>query len=406
MTNTAPPLNEKWLILLLASLMSLAALSIDAIMPALPHIANSFAVDAGLVHWVISSLLVGMTLGQVIYGPLSDSRGRRPALFTGMAIFLIGSLVCVFATDFSTLLGGRFLQGLGVASLRIVPTAIVRDSYEGAAMARISSMIVAVFIMVPCVAPLLGQSILLVAEWRMILWLLIALSLLLSVWASLHLSESLAPENRVAAGLKPILQGVRTTCSHTTTVVYTIALGLVQGIHTGYLISAEPIFHRVYATGDLFALYFAMAAAAIGVASYINARIVEKLGMQKICQWSQACIIVTCAIALAVETSDALPLAGFVTAIAIVFFCLGLLMGNMSAIAIQPLGQIAGTASSIINFIGGLIGLTCGMMIGESYNGTVLPLLAGILTTTLLSLSLTTSLNRINRPAYSLKKKT
>jgi len=382
-----PQLQEGEFVILIAMMMSLAALAIDAVLPALPAIGTTFGVESGnTIQQVVGVLFLGLTIGQLIYGPLSDRFGRRSALFTGMLIFMAGSLLTIFSQDFTTMLAGRFSQGFGVAALRIVPLAIVRDKYEGTAMARVMSIAVAVFILVPCISPLLGQSILMVAEWQAIFWVLFVMSGIITVWFGLRQPETLHPSNRTAGGIKPILQGVKVICTNRTTVAYIIVMGLLQGPFMGYIMTAEQIFHDVYHTGNLFALYFASAAISIGIASLVNSQIVERLGMQKICRIALLGSVLISNFALTLEVMGILPFYGFLCALAAIFFCFGLLLGNMNTIALEPLGHIAGLANSVISFMSGVIGLGIASMIGAAFNSSIQPLMFGVLITSLLSL--------------------
>lgn len=386
MTPTRKP-REGEFIALIAFSMSLVALSIDMILPALPSIASDLGAPEGnSIQQVISVLFVGLTLGQLFYGPMADRYGRRPAFAMGVVIFLAGSLVSVFADGFGAMLAGRFLQGFGAAAMRTVAMAIIRDQYKGAAMARVTSLAMSVFILVPCVAPLLGQGVLVVADWRAVFWLLLALSAGLALWFGLRQPETLNPAHRAAPGLWSVIEGMRETCADRTAFRYTIALGLVHGGFTAYLLSAEQIFHLTFHTGDMFAVWFAVLALAIGVASLVNAWLVSRFDMRVI---SRAAMLGAAAVsggALAVELSIGLTLIGFVMSQALVFLCIGLMFGNMNAVAMEPLGHIAGVASSAINFISGLMGVGLGALIGGAFDLTVAPLLAGLMLTNLAAL--------------------
>lgn len=384
-------MRETEFIALMAFMMSLVALSIDAMLPALPEIAQQLNVTEGnSIQQVIAVLFLGLTIGQLFYGPLSDQIGRKPAILWGATFYLTGSLICAMAADFSWLLIGRFIQGFGVAAMRVLSFALVRDLYLGAAMARIMSLIMSVFILVPCLAPLLGQSILTVADWRAIFWVLLALSVCLLLWFWLRQAETLSVDKRVPMNFSTLSAGWVETCTNSRAMRYTLAVGFVQGGFTGYLLSAQQIFDQVYHTGQMFALYFALIALAIGAAGLLNARIVERIGMTKICTIAALMSIVCSGLGLILELSGVLSFSGYLLIQSAIVFSCGFMMGNMNAIAMQPLGHIAGVASSAISFISGVVALITGTLIGLAFDGTVIPLLAGFVLCAVAALLLVT----------------
>ncbi|MEH6445357.1 MAG: multidrug effflux MFS transporter [Oceanospirillaceae bacterium] len=397
--NAVRNMRETEFVALMALMMSLVALSIDAILPALPNIAQQLEVSAGNgIQQVVAVLFLGLTIGQLFYGPLSDQLGRKPAIMWGTAVYIIGSLICAMADDFTLLLLGRFLQGFGVAAMRVLSFALVRDLYSGAAMARIMSLAMSVFILVPCLAPLLGQSILAVADWRSIFWVLVLFSLCLILWFWLRQKETLSIEKRVPMNLSTVYAGWRETCTNPITVRYILAAGLIQGGFTAYLLSAQQIFDLKYQTGDLFALYFAILALAIGAASLLNARIVRQVGMSKICAIAAALSIGASGVGLLFELTGLLSFVGFMLVQGVILFTAGLMLGNMNAIAMQPVGHIAGVASSIISFISGSLSLAVGVLIGSSFDLSVAPLFAGVL---FCSIGALTLVRYKGKPAYS-----
>ncbi len=382
-------IREGEFLVLIALIMSLGALSIDAILPALPVIGDSFNVSSGnTIQQVVSVLMLGLTIGQLFYGPLSDRIGRRFALLIGVGIFMVGSLVSVLSGNFTILLAARFLQGFGGAATRIVSMALIRDKYEGAAMARIMSLAVGIFILIPIIAPTFGQSILLISGWQAIFWIIFILSGIVMVWFWLRQPETLDPEHKTKAGIRPVLDGLWAITSNRMALGYTLAMGLVSTGYVAYLLSAEQIFHDIYHTGDLFAIYFALAALSIGVASFVNAQIVERFNMHRIIRAATIGIIVVSFGAASMGVVGTLPLAGFLATLAIIFFCIGLMLGNMNAIALEPLGHIAGLANSAISFVSGMISLVIGTALGNAFNFTIQPLMFGILSTSVLALAI------------------
>lgn len=365
---------------LMALMISLVALSIDAMLPALSQIGEEFAVESKNDNQlVISFLFLGLAVGQVIYGPVSDSFGRKAPIYAGLSLFFIGCILSFSAENQTTMLFGRFLQGLGAAGPRIVTVALIRDQYEGRAMARIMSLIMTVFIIVPALAPAIGQGILWVAHWRAIFAFLLLLSATAFIWFGIRQPETLQPHLRKPLSLRRIFAAIRTDCLNRTTLGYTTGAGLIFGAFIGYLNSSQQIFQELYGLGDKFAFYFSALALALGAASYSNAKLVERFGMRLL---SLRALKVQCATSAlfcvaALMSDGILPLWALMLWALIAFFCMGILFGNFNALAMEPLGHIAGVGAAFIGTITSFISLTIGTMIGQSYNGTLLPLIGG-----------------------------
>ena len=378
---------EAEFIMLVALMTSLGALSIDAILPALSNIASSFQlVQSNAVQQVIGVLFLGMTIGQLFSGPLSDRYGRRIIIFCGIAVFGLGSLISIYAESFMVMLVGRFIQGLGASALRVVPMAVIRDRYEGAAMARIMSLVMMIFIIVPCFAPLLGQLILTLTDWRGIFWFLLLISAVVTLGIWLRLPETLPANNRNLGGIKSIPSGITDVLANSKSRACTIVVGLTMGAFMGYMMSAEQIFKDIYAVGDLFALYFGLSALSIGIASFLNVRLTQNYSPESIGRVALFSIALISSLGLTASLFAELTLMQFQVAIALVSFCLGLVMGNLNAIAMQPFGHIAGLANSVISFVSGGIAMVIGSAIGMSFNMSVQPLLIGLLITSLMSI--------------------
>jgi MFS transporter, DHA1 family, multidrug resistance protein len=373
-------LRQGEFVALMALMMSLVAMAIDAMLPALTQIGEDLgAGHANQAQMVISALFLGMAAGQVIYGPLSDSIGRKPAIYAGLALFVVGCALSVAATSFGLMLLGRVLQGFGAAGPRIVVVALVRDEYAGAAMARIMSLVLTTFILVPAVAPAIGQGILLVADWRAIFGMLLLLGLITLVWFALRQPETLPLERRARFSLARILLGVRETCTNRVALGYTIGAGLIFGAFLGYITSSAQIFLSLYGVGRLFPVYFGGLALAVGVATYANSRLVMRYGMQRLSALAVGLIGSGSAAfsLIAWAAAGAPPLWSLMPYFALAFFCFGLVFGNFNALAMEPLGHIAGVAAAVVGTITSLMSLTLGTLIGQSYDGTVLPLIAG-----------------------------
>ena len=367
-------------IALLAWMISFVALSLDIMLPALPDIGRDLRVthpnDAQLV---VSALILGLSMGQLIYGPLSDSTGRKPAIFAGIVIFTLGCLLSILAATFEVMLAGRFLQGIGAAGPRSVIVALIRDQYAGRAMARMMSAVMAVFIIVPAVAPTLGQAILLVANWRIIFVALMLLGVTALTWFTIRQPETLAPELRIAFSVKNTLMGAVEVCTNRIALGYTLAAGLILGAFLGYLNSAQQVFQEVYALGRQFPLYMAVLALFVGGASYFNSRIVMRLGMRALSRRAILLFIVISLVYLVVvyHMGGQSPLWLMMVCFALAFFCFGILFGNLNAIAMKPLGHIAGVGAAVVGSLSSLISVPLAIVIGRSYNGTTLPMVGG-----------------------------
>ncbi len=366
---------------LVALMFSLVAMSIDAMLPALPAIGADLSVsDPNDTQLVVASLFFGLAFGQLLAGPLSDSFGRKPVIYAGFVLFIGGCLLSIFAPSFNWMIVGRVLQGFGAASPRIVTIAMVRDQYKGRAMARVMSFALSVFILVPALAPTMGQGILLIAGWRAIFATFLLIALITSVWFALRQPETLAPERRSAFSVRRILAAAREVCTTRVAIGHTVATGFIFASFVGYLSSAQQIFQQTYEVGEWFPAYFAVLALSIGCASIINGRLVILHGMRKI---SITAIYVLTGLALVflfvAWSLDGLPpLWLFMCFFISMFFCVGLLFGNLNALSMGPLGHIAGVGAAVVGFVGTIISVPIGAAVGQAYDGTVMAIAVGL----------------------------
>lgn len=245
------------MVVLMAMLMSLVAMSIDAMLPALAQIGNTLGVlHANDTQLVISALFLGLAIGQLLYGPISDTTGRKIAIYVGLILFIVGCFISAQSWNFTMMLIGRFLQGLGASGSRIVTVAMIRDQYDGRAMARIMSAVMTIFILVPAAAPIMGQAILTVASWRMIFVVFIVMTAVAFIWLWLRQPETLPTEKRRVFSPRILRNGLLETLRNRITLGYTISAGMIFGAFTGYLISAQQIFQDLYGLGAEFPYYF------------------------------------------------------------------------------------------------------------------------------------------------------
>lgn len=369
--------------------MSLVALTIDMILPALPTISAEMGLhNANQSQYVISAVFVGMIAGKLLFGPLSDAWGRRPAIIIGLGLFIMGSVVCYFAPNINTLLAGRLIQGVGVASPRIVCVALVRDQFEGRQMARIMSFVMMVFILVPAIAPAFGQLILHFAQWRAILLVFIIIGLLNLAWFALRQPETLRPEHHRALAFGVIVSTIKEVLSYPAAIGYTLAIGFVFASFVGYLVSSQQIFDLIYARGEQFPYYFGMLALVIGSASIVNARYVMKFGMRKlsILALLGTCLFTVIAIFIEHSSAEPMPFNYFVIYCVTIFFCIGILFGNLNAMAMEQLGHIAGMGAAIVGAISTIVSVLLGSVIGQMIHQDVMPMLLGFLLMSLLTL--------------------
>ncbi len=374
---------------LMALLMSLVAMAIDIMLPALLVIGRDLGVDhENEAQLIISALFLGLALGQMIYGPLSDRFGRKPPILAGLLVFILGAMLSLLATSFPVMLLGRVLQGVGIAGPRIVSLAMVRDLYSGDAMARIMSFILTVFILVPLIAPALGQGILLIGHWRLLFVALLLIALASAAWLCLWQPETLDRRKRRRLSIMSIITAVVETLRHPVTLGYTIAAGLIFGAFLGYLNSAAQILQVQYGLGVLFPFYFSALAFAFGAATLLNARLVMRLGMRSLSRHAIISLSVTSTLFLLITLAkNGHPeLWALMAYLLIAFFAIGIMFGNFNALAMEPVGHIAGIAAGVIGTLTTLLSLLLGGMIGQLYDGTAIPVVFGFAVLGLLSL--------------------
>ena len=378
--STKKELSEREFSLLMAMLMALAALSTDAMLPALSQIGGDLGVQReNDRQWVISALFLGFGIGQLFYGPLSDRLGRKPGIYIGLGLFVLGCLLSMAASSYPAMLVGRVLQGVGAAAPRVVTLALIRDRYQGRAMARIMSFVMAVFMIVPCAAPYLGQTILLMAGWREIFGALSGFAIIAVVWFAVRQPETLTPERRIPLSYGALAAAFAEVCGDRRGLGYAAAGGLVFGGFIGYLNSAQQIFQEQFLVGDLFPTYFAVLVLAFGAASYFNGSMVLRHGMRKLALRSLqvSCVLSAVFLAVLLPAAGQTPLWAFMFWCIAAFFCLGLVFGNVHALAMEPFGHIAGIAAALIGSFTTLLSMFMGGLIGQLYDGSVLPLVGG-----------------------------
>ena len=362
---------------LVAAMMACQALAIDSMLPAFPIIVHALHVaDENHGQWILTAYMVGVGCGQVFWGVLSDRFGRRPVLLCGFAGYVGAALLCGLTDSFHALLVWRFIHGLAAASAT-VSRSVVRDLYSGRAMARVMSLTFVVFLMVPVVAPSLGQLILLAAPWRVIFIFSAAYAAVVGVWVWLRLPETLHPEYRMTLTRSHIQHAVTLVLSNRISLCYTLAIAVMYGTIMAYVGMVQQIFADVFHRASWMPGMFALCAVTMGVAAFTNSRIVERLGMRLISHAALVCFIGINALHLVVALAGLEQLWIFVAFQAASMACFGLSVSNFGAMAMEPIGSVAGIGATLQGFISTCAGAVMGAAIGRLFNGTAVPLVGG-----------------------------
>lgn len=373
---------------LIAAMMALNALAIDAMLPALPAIGEALGVaDDNSRQWVITAYLLGFGVAQLIYGPIADRYGRKPVLLTGLGLYILFSAAAAFAPTFETLILARVGCGLGAAALRVLAVSIVRDRYSGRTMARVMSLSFLVFLGVPILAPALGQLVLTVAPWPWIFGVLALAGTAYLAWAYVRLPETLRVEDRMPIRVARIAGAFQEAVTNRQAIGYTLAMTAITGALFAFINSSQQIFFDVFEAPGLFTTVFAGIAGGIAVASLLNARLVEKLGSRVIAHTALLGFIAMAGIHAFVTIAGQETIWTFAILQGLTMFCFGLIVGNFGAMAMEPMGHIAGTASSAQGFIQTVFGSLIGFFIGQRFDGSVVPMTVGITTCGLLALT-------------------
>ncbi len=386
MQNDRPKLELEFIILM-ASLMSIVALSIDALLPALPDIGSYLmVVNSNDNQLLITMIFLGLGVGQLIFGPLSDSFGRKPIVYAGFLLFIFASLLCVTTRNFELMILGRVLQGVGLASPRTMAIAIIRDKYNGDYMAKIVSIVVMVFILVPVIAPALGQFILNYYHWKVIFYLNLVFGLIVMLWFWLRQPETLKLENKIAFKASLFIDGTKEFFKHKEAVAFTLVSGFITGSFMVYLSTSQQIFEQQYDMADLFPYIFASLAISVGLATFLNSRFVVRFGMWKIAYFACLAYVIISLIYLVIYNSGENPsVTVLLIFFALQFFAIGFLFGNLRALAMNPLGHIAGIGAAINGFVSTIMAVPIANYIGSFVDDSVLPLFIGFLIFGLLS---------------------
>ena len=373
-----PGIGQREFVALIATIMSVGALGTDMMLPALPAIGKALSVArANDLQWVIAAYTFGFGGAQLFYGPLADRYGRMPVLRVAMVGFVAASILAASASSFPLLIAARVVQGAFASASRVLVTSIVRDCYNGRQMARVMSLAQMIFFAAPILAPSLGSALLAVGPWRWTFWALALLGAVILVWNGARMPETLHPADRRAISVASLLEAYRLTLSNRFSLGYTLASALVFGSLLGYINSSEQVISGTFDSPRVFPIAFALIATGMGLSTFANSRLVERFGTRRL---SHGALLAAIAIGLAhllIALSGHETLISFVALQGLQMACFGLIGANFSSMAMEPVGHIAGTASSVQGFISTIGGAVIGITIGQLFDGTTVPIAGG-----------------------------
>ena len=385
-----PTTSQIEFIAMMASLMSVVALAIDALLPALDVIGITMGTQNPADNQlIITMIFLGLGIGPLVFGPISDALGRKPIVYMGFGLFLLASLVCVLAQSLEVMIVGRILQVIGLSAPRTISIAIIRDTYHGDYMARILSFVTVVFLLVPIVAPAAGKLVLDHYEWQGIFYVQLFFSGLVCLWFWRRQRETLVPEKRIPLTRKLFVYGFKEVVKEKSTMGYTFTSGLVFGAFMVYLSGSQQIFQEQYHLKEEFPLIFAGLSIAIGLAVFTNGSLVLRYGMQRMVTTAMYGFLGTSALYLLLFFGQPNPpIAVLMVFFAVQFFCIGFLFGNLRALAMEPMGHIAGMAAAITGLIATLMAIPISTFIGRYILHSVYPVFLGFMVCGVLSVGL------------------
>lgn len=395
------PLAFGEFVALIASMMALTALGINSMLPALPSIGNSLhVIEPNTRQYVFTAFLGGLAVALLVYGPLADRYGRRRVLAVALVTYVVTSILCAISGSFTLLLISRAAMGTGAAGARVTTVALVRDCYAGRSMARVMSLATIIFMAAPIVAPVFGQTVLLIGTWRLIFWGTATAGLLVLSWFLLRMPETLAEDARQPLSPGRIVRDYGLVVSDRCSVGYSLAAACVSGGIFGFIGSIQQIMQDVFHAPRMLVVVFAAVGLSLAAGALINSTIVMRYGQRLISHTALVVLTVIAGLHLAIALMGYETIWSFAILQALMMGCFGMVGANFSSMAMERMGEIAGTASSLQGFTATMGGALIGAVIGQSFNGTTVPLYAGFLTMGLLSLLLVsiTERGRLFRP--------
>lgn len=374
-------------VLLISAVMMTVAFAIDSMLPALPAIGNAL----GIVHenqrqFVMTAFLGGFGISQLLVGTLSDRYGRRRLMLWSLFGYGVTSLAATLAKDFDQLLIARFAQGIMAAGGQVVVRSVVRDRFEGREMAQVMSLASMIFMAAPILAPAMGQLVLEVGPWRWIFGSLSIIGFAIWIWVYMRLPETLPPERRIPIERRTIIESARIVVGDRMSLGYSIAIAMISCALFGFLLSVQQIFEHVFQRMDFLPIGFAVMASGMAVASLVNAAIVRRYGMRLIGHSALMFFSAVAGLHLLVALSGHETLWSFIVLQATMMMGFSLIMGNFNAMAMENMGNVAGMASSLQGALANLAGIIIGSTIGQSFNGTTVPLYTGYFLCSLVAL--------------------
>ena len=395
--------SEFEFIVIMAALMSLVSLAIDALLPAMTNIGDTIGItDATNNQLLITMIFLGLGFGQLISGPLSDSYGRKPIIYIGFIVFVFASLICVFSTSLEMMIVGRILQGIGLSAPRTISIAMIRDRFSGNYMAKVMSFVVAIFILVPVVAPALGKIMLDLYGWQSIFYSQLLFGLAVMLWLWKRQPETLKKENKRDFKLALLIAGLREFIKHKNAVIFTFFSGCITGSFMVYLSASQLIFEQQYNLKDAFPFIFAGIALFIGIATFLNGTFVVRLGMFKLVSIFTIIFTLIPFVYIFLYSGETNPsIYVLVTFFGLQFFAIAFLFGNTRALAMEPIGHIAGIGAAINGFVSTIMAVPIAIWIGSFINTSALPLFIGFFVCGVIALLLIQYLNFSNKKKVS-----
>jgi DHA1 family bicyclomycin/chloramphenicol resistance-like MFS transporter len=385
-----PGMSFREFVLMMAALMAVNAISIDPMLPVLPQIADTLHIKSeNATQWVVTAYLLGFGGAQLIYGPIADRYGRKPVLLFGLAVYALFTVLAAFAPSLPVMIAARLLQGSGAAATRVLATTIVRDCYAGRQMARVMSLVFIVFLAAPVIAPTIGQAIASVSSWQWIFGMLACFGIGTAIWAWARLPESLHADDRIPISFAGVGHALRVVGTSRIAVGYMLAATCIMGALFSFINSAQQVFSDVFHAEALFTTVFAIVASCMAVSSFLNSRIVERYGMRHVSHAALLGFIVFAAVHCVLSLSGHETVWTFAIAQGGLMFCFGLVGANFNALAMEPLGHVAGTGSSVLGFVTVVGGALIGFFVGQHFNGSTVPLDLGFLACGLVALAIT-----------------
>ena len=382
MFRPTQPLSRPEFITLVAMLIAVVAFAIDAMLPSLPLIAQELTPeDPNRAQLVLAVFILGMGLGTVITGPLSDTLGRKPVITWGLVLYSIGAILAVFATSIEMLLAARLIQGLGAAAPRVVAQAMIRDLYSGRRMAQISSFVMMIFILVPALAPSVGALIASGFGWRGVFGGFVVFAAIGGLWLNLRQPETLASENTRTLKPSALWEAAREVLTNRLVLIYIAVMTLGFALLFALLSSIQHIYGETYGKADSFPFWFLVGGLLSGLGTVFNAVLVMRVGMRRLAMFAFGAQVIISVALLTITRlhviGPVLPFEVFFLWQVSVFGMAGLTFGNLNALALEPMGHIAGMASSVVTAIATVASVVIAAPIGLAFNGTPNPLLIG-----------------------------